>query len=495
MTSSDSKRRLIIVSNRLPVGIKRMAEGQYDFSPSSGGLVTGLSGLAKGGVEFLWYGWPGIEVPQEDMSHLKEELLHKHNAVPVLLDQKTADHYYDGYSNSTIWPLFHYQLDKVLFNEDTSAAYRKANQAFADAIAPSLGHGDHVWVHDYHLMLLPLLLRQQAWKMNISVHLGWFLHTPFPETDFFTILPSKTEILDGILGADVVGFQTDEARRHFLSTCSQVLGRSSIDAKILCSGRQVVVGTYPIGVEPSEFHSRLQKDCVQSAIRAMRDNFRGAKIIVGVDRLDYIKGVPQKLYAFDRFLETHPEWVGVAILVQVAVPSRAHLEAHQELKAEIQKLVGEINGKYGKVNYVPVHFLYSSIDPDELTALYAVADVCFISSIRDGMNLVCSEFVACHDQKAIQSSHESISHGTLILSRFTGAASSLDGSLVVNPWDQEECAEALAHAVSIDADEAHERMRKLGDKVEEQTSAHWGASFLCALERVGKVEVLDMEFG
>lgn len=264
----------------------------------------------------------------------------------------------------------------------------------------------------------------------------------------------------------------------------------STDTGILCGHREVSALTFPIGIEPSEFHRRLEKACVQKTLRTMRENFRGSKVILGVDRLDCIKGIPQKLNAFDALLEQYPELIGHVILLQVAIPSRDDLKTHQDLKEEIQQLVGRINGKHGradhqllgssssyrssnsrpgKINYVPVQFLYTSIDPDELTALYIAADVCFVSSTRDGMNLVCYEYVACHSGKSIESSHEQKPPGCLVLSKFAGAADHMDGALIVNPWDKGACANTLAHALSMDASEASTRMKKLGDNVEQQT--------------------------
>jgi trehalose 6-phosphate synthase len=238
MSSLNLGNRLKIASNRLPVSVSVDANGQYVFSRSSGGLVAGLGGLTRGGLEYTWYGWPGIEIPPNDVEQVARKLREEHNAAPVLLDQQLAEQYYDGFSSrccmfsidmrltgtdSTVWPLFHYQLDQISYDEDTTTAYRKANQIFADTIAQDLKDGDLVWIQDYHLMLLAHLLRQKAQHMKVSIRLGFFLHTPFPGEEFFTVLPSKTEILDGILASDVIGFHTDEYRRHFLEACSEVL--------------------------------------------------------------------------------------------------------------------------------------------------------------------------------------------------------------------------------------------------------------------------------
>ncbi|RMY55591.1 hypothetical protein D0864_03812 [Hortaea werneckii] len=484
---SAKKSRLVVVSNRLPVTIEDVGGGQYDLKTSSGGLVTCLRGLANSGVEFLWIGWPGTEVPTENVSSLRETLRKERNAIPVLLDQHTSDLYYKGFSNSTLWPLFHYQLDGVAFDEDSMDAYRKANKAFADTVMCELRDGDRVWIHDYHLMLLPLMLRQKIEKLQLNIRLGWFLHTPFPTCDFLYVLPSMGEILSGVLGADVLGFQTDQARHNFVGSCSQALKWFSTDTEILCGDRKVSAQTIPIGIEPSEFHRRLETPHVQKALRKLKNGFGDSKLILGVDRLDCMKGIPQKLHAFEMLLEQHPQLVGRTVLLQIVVPSREDLRTHRILKEDIQQLVGKINGKYGKVNYAPVHFLYASVDLDELTALYAVADICFVSSLRDGMNLVSYEYVACHAGKALQFLSEDRASGSLVLSQFAGAASQLDGALLTNPLDKQSCADVLAYALNMDAAEVAARMRKMGEKVETQTSCVWGANFVDALDGLQSV--------
>ncbi|KAK3721449.1 Trehalose-6-P synthase/phosphatase complex synthase subunit [Vermiconidia calcicola] len=479
MSSLGLENSVKIASNRLPVSVSLDDEGQYAFSRSSGGLVTGLGGLKGLDLEYTWYGWPGIEIPHRDLQQVTRKLREEHSAVPVLLDQQLAERYYDGFSNSTVWPLLHYQLDKVSYDEDTTAAYRKANQVFADTIVRDLKEGDLVWIQDYHLMLLPELLRQRAREMKVSIRLGFFLHTPFPGEEFFTTLPSKNEILDGILGSDVIGFHTDEYRRHFLDACSEVLGLRLFGDKLKVKDHEVTIQTLPIGIEPSDFQKRLDKVEVQEMIRSTRNNFSGLKILVGVDRLDYIKGIPQKLQAMDEFFQIHPDQIGRVVLVQVTIPSRANLELNQKLRTEVQELVGKVNGKYGNVNYVPVHFLYKTISPDELTALYAAADVCFVSSTRDGLNLVSYEYVACHDHDCSADTPP----GVLLLSKFAGASSTLKGCLLVNPWDKNHCADAVAQALTMEPGEAMERMKDMRSTVDQQTSFKWAVNFLRALDQ------------
>lgn len=406
----------------------------------------------------------------------------------MLLDQQLADRYYDGFSNSTIWPLFHYQLDKVSYDEKTTAAYRKANQMFADTIAQDLKEGDLVWVQDYHLMLLPQMLRQRAEQMQVSIRLGFFLHTPFPGEDFFTTLPSRNEILEGVLAADVIGFHTDEYRRHFLEACYEILNLRSVNSQLKVQHREVLVKTLPIGIEPFDFHERLRKVEVQETIRTIRRQSGGARILIGIDRLDYIKGIPQKLHALDEFFHQYPDQVGRIVLVQVAIPSRANLEVNQKLRVEVQELVGRINGKYGQINYVPIHFLYKSVTPDELSALYAAADLCFVSSTRDGLNLVSYEYVACHDHD----STESVPPGVLLLSKFAGASTTLKGCLVVNPWDKAQCAHTLANALEIDDCEARQRMKDMRNTIDQQTSCQWVVAFIRALDQKDQ-EAIDSE--
>ncbi|EON97334.1 putative glycosyltransferase family 20 protein [Phaeoacremonium minimum UCRPA7] len=465
--------RLLLVSNRLPITIKRTEDGQYSFSMSSGGLVTGLSGLSKT-TTFEWYGWPGLEVPDNEAGPMIDQLKKEYNAHPVFVDDDLADKHYNGFSNSILWPLFHYHPGEITFDESAWAAYREVNRLFAKTVIQDVQDGDMIWVHDYHLMLLPEMLREEIGNTKKDVKIGFFLHTPFPSSEIYRILPVREALLLGVLHCDLIGFHTYDYARHFLSSCSRILSTPTTPNGVDFNGNFVTVGAFPIGIDPDKFVEGLKKPTVQKRIEALTKKFDGVKLIVGVDRLDYIKGVPQKLHALEVFLTEHPEWIGKIVLVQVAVPSRQDVEEYQNLRAVVNELVGRINGKFGTIEFMPIHFLHQSVSFDELTALYAVSDVCLVSSTRDGMNLVSYEYIATQRER----------HGVMILSEFTGAAQSLNGSLIVNPWNTEDMANAIHDAVTMSPEQREANFRKLERYVFKYTSAWWGQSFVTELTRL-----------
>ncbi|CBX95941.1 hypothetical protein IAQ61_004763 [Plenodomus lingam] len=476
--------RLLLVSNRLPITIKRSDEGKYEMSMSSGGLVSGLSGLSKT-TTFQWYGWPGLEVPDDEASDLKDQLKKEYNAVPIMLDDELADRHYNGFSNAIMWPLFHYHPGEITFDESAWDGYTKANRLFAKAVAKDVQDNDMVWVHDYHLMLMPAMLREEIGKTKKNVKIGFFLHTPFPSSEIYRILPVRNEILLGVLHCDLIGFHTYDYARHFLSSCSRILGLATTPNGVEFQGKVVTVGAFPIGIDPEKFDEGLQKPKVQERIAALEKKFQGVKLIVGVDRLDYIKGVPQKLHALEVFLTEHPEWIGKVVLVQVAVPSRQDVEEYQNLRAVVNELVGRINGKFGTIEFMPIHFMHKSVSFDELIALYSVSDVCLVSSTRDGMNLVSYEYIATQEKR----------HGVMILSEFTGAAQSLNGSLIVNPWNTEELADAIHDAVTMGDEQRSLNYQKLSKYVRKYTSAWWGESFVTELRRISESGDRKVRFG
>ncbi|KAF2211258.1 glycosyltransferase family 20 protein [Cercospora zeae-maydis SCOH1-5] len=477
--SPAPKGRLLLVSNRLPITIKRSDEGHYDFSMSSGGLVAGLSGLSKS-TKFQWYGWPGVQVPENELGHVKQRLFDEYSAVPIFMDDELSDRHYNGFSNSILWPLFHYHPGEITFDESAWDGYVEANRIFAKEIAKDVQDNDLVWVHDYHLMLLPAMLREEINKAGPNkkknVKFGFFLHTPFPSSEIYRILPVRNEILQGVLHCDLIGFHTYDYARHFLSSCARILNLATTPNGVEFEGKLITVGAFPIGIDPDKFVQGLQKDNVIRRIETLKKKFDGVKIIVGVDRLDYIKGVPQKLHALEVFLTEHPEWIGKVVLVQVAVPSRQDVEEYQNLRAVVNELVGRINGKFGTIEFMPIHFMHKSVSFDELTALYSISDVCLVSSTRDGMNLVSYEYIACQQQR----------HGSLILSEFTGAAQSLNGALVVNPWNTEELADAIHDAVTMGDEQRTMNYQKLAKYVNKYTSAWWGESFVTELTRISE---------
>ncbi|KAJ2902898.1 trehalose-6-phosphate synthase [Zalerion maritima] len=477
---TSSPGRLLLVSNRLPITIKENKDPQagaqkYAFSMSSGGLVTGLSGLSKA-TKFLWYGWPGLEVPEAERAPMVDKLLGEYGAHPIFVPDDLADAHYNGFSNSILWPLFHYHPGEITFDELSWDAYRKVNMMFAEVMLESIQDGDLVWVHDYHLMLLPQMLRELIGNTRRNVKIGFFLHTPFPSSEIYRVLPVREALLTGVLHCDLIGFHTYDYARHFLSSCSRILNSSTTPNGLEYDGRFVSVAAFPIGIDPDKFVEGLKKPKIQERIASLRRKFEGVKLIVGVDRLDYIKGVPQKLHALEVFLTENPEWVGKIVLVQVAVPSRGDVEEYQNLRSTVNELVSRINGQFGTVEYMPIHFLHKSVSFEELCALYAVSDVCLVSSTRDGMNLVSYEYIATQREN----------HGVMILSEFTGAAQSLNGSIIVNPWNTEELANAIREAVTMGPEARAANFFKLERYVFKYTSAWWGTSFVNELTSIAK---------
>ncbi|MCO5585019.1 hypothetical protein L7F22_038951 [Adiantum nelumboides] len=458
----DPSAHLIVVSNRLPVTIKADATqpGGYSFQLSSGGLVSALSGCKKS-MSFTWIGWPGLNVS----SRAEEEFIEK----------KLREEY----------------SCEMNFDEENWLAYREANLLFAEKVRSVVKQGDMVWKHvrhgvdgTSHLQGSEGLAAPKKDQSNRpartiesgeglgtsdgsasrgAIKIGFFLHTPFPSSEIYRILPVRREILLGILHCDLIGFHTYDYARHFLSSCTRILGLPTMPNGAEFEGRYVHVGTYPIGIEPSQFEEGLRRESVQTRIKALERKFEGVKIIVGVDRLDYIKGVPQKLHALETFLQDHPEWIGKVVLVQVAVPSRQDVEEYQNLRAIVNEAVGRINGRFGTVESMPIHFLHRSVNFDELCALYAISDACLVTSTRDGMNLVSYEYIACQKEK----------HGVMILSEFAGAAQSLNGSLIVNPWDKFAVADAIHEALTMPSETKQKNFGKLSAYVEKHTASWW----------------------
>lgn len=464
---------VLVVSNRLPVTIKRSADGSYDYTMSSGGLVSALEGLKKS-TSFQWFGWPGLEVPDTEKPKVCKDLLEKFNCIPIFISDEIADLHYNGFSNSILWPLFHYHPAEINFDENYWFAYNEANKLFASEISKVIKHNDLVWVHDYHLMLLPEMLRKQN---SCNYKLGFFLHTPFPSSEIYRILPVRKEILVGILNCDLIGFHTYDYARHFLSSVNKVLNLNILPNGVEFENRFVTVGAFPIGIDVDKFTNGLAMQSVQDRIKKLQDKIgEDIKVIVGVDRLDYIKGVPQKLHAFEVFLSEHPEMVGKVILIQLAIPSRGDVEEYQNLRTSVNELVGRINGKFGTIDFVPIHFMHTSIPFVELVALYAISDVCLVSSTRDGMNLVSYEYIACQQEK----------HGVLILSEFAGAAQSLNGSIIVNPWNIDELSDSIYDALTLPAPKRKANLEKLFNYISKYTSAYWGKSFVGELYKISR---------
>jgi trehalose 6-phosphate synthase/phosphatase len=453
---------MILASNRLPVTITTTPEGPA-LTPSSGGLATALREYHEA-QEGSWVGWLGDTSSLDDaaVAELSEQAAQR-RLKPVALTANEVSLYYDGYSNAVLWPLFHYLLDKVQLDaSDEWRAYVSVNERFAEAIAAEVRGSDMVWVHDYQLTLVPSLLRQRAG----SARIGFFLHIPWPSADVFRILPSRAEILAGLLGADLLGFHTENDRQNFLHSAAEVLGVDYGTHSLRWEDRDVQLGVYPIGINVATFTRESPE--IEAMTAQIRAATRGKKIVLGVDRLDYTKGLERRMLAIDRLLESDPAMREQLHFIQLAVPSREKIDAYAELRKNVNELVSRINSNYGTPTSSPVQFLYRSIPVDELIALYRAADVMLVTPLRDGMNLVCKEYVAARID----------GRGSLVLSEFAGAAAELATSIRVNPYDILGVAGAIERAMNMSDDEQQLRMRELRSVVLGQPVQAWAAEFL-----------------
>lgn len=463
--------RLVVVSNRLPIVLSESEEA-WDVEPGSGGLVTAMEPVLerRGGV---WIGWPGIvDYEGADLDRLLDEEvgIDEYDLEPVLISEHERDQYYYGFSNETLWPIFHDLQSRSNFDPAYWRTYVEVNQKFARVVAEQQEPGDFVWIHDYHLMYGAKALRE----LGVDATLAYFLHIPFPPPDIYVKLPWRDEILEALLDYDLLGFQTVRDQRNFVQCVAQLDGDIDVEGEgnlvtVRHGGRRVRVGAFPISIDYEDFANRSAGNDVAKQIGHLRKHMPDTHIMLGVDRLDYTKGLPFKLEAFRNALERFPELREEVVLVQVVVPSREGVPEYHDLKAEIEQLVGEINGQFTQSGWVPIHFIYRSLDQNNLLAYYRTAEAVLATPLKDGMNLVAKEYCA--------SSIEEV--GVLVLSEFAGAASQLgEHALLVNPYDFESTAERIREAYRMPTEERRSRMKKLRSTVRETDIFWWVESFL-----------------
>lgn len=471
--------KLIVASSRLPVTMSEN-DGHFQVQASTGGLVTALAAVREK-RKFLWMGWPGADVPVDQRREVTK-LLHKSGCSPVFIDTEHVEGFYEGFSNDTLWPLFHDLTERTSFVPKHWDSYRVVNQMYADAIARAARPGDTIWVHDYQLALVPEMLRAKG----LGCTIGFFLHIPFPTASGYRTLPVAEDVLKGLLGADLIGFHAYEYVSNFRSAALRVLGMDS-DAKFVpLPSRRVHLEVLPIGIDPLEVHELAAADEALNEESELKHAHVGKKLVVGVDRLDYTKGIPQKLLGFEELLRKYPQYRGNVVLVQVAAPSRTGVEEYQQLKRLVDELVGRIVGAYSTPSYTPVIYVNQPVDRSRLAGLYRAADAALVTPIRDGMNLVALEYVAA--RKGLG--------GTLILSEFCGAAHCLPGARLVNPFNAAQLADAL-HETFAEKAPNIEAFGHMEDFVNRNTSMKWAEAFLTRLEelrgdRTENVQLLDM---
>ncbi len=458
--------RLLIVANRLPIAVSRV-EGKIHVERSPGGLATGLSG-PHSKSDALWIGWPGDVQDLTDDEHAAlERRLDELRAVPVWIPPDDLREFYEGFSNGALWPLFHHLLDQMPLRVQGWDAYERANRRFADEVCRHYNDGDLIWVHDYQLMLLPQMLRDRLPEARI----GFFLHIPFPASELFRTIAHRERLLEGVLGADLVGFHTAGYMRSFASSLLRVLGIPSNVDRVYHDQREVRLGVFPMGVDTDKFAKLAESDEVQARVRELR-GMDDCAMILGIDRLDYTKGIRRRLLAYEKFLYDHPEMHGRVRMTQVAVPSRTSVEAYQDFRSQVEASIGRINGAFSTPEWAPIHYLYRGVDEVELSALYRAADVILVTPVRDGMNLVAKEFVASRTDDG----------GVLVLSEFAGAASELAEAVMMNPFDVDRTSEIIHRALTLPADERLARMRALRRRVLSYDVHHWVRSYLESLE-------------
>jgi trehalose 6-phosphate synthase/phosphatase len=470
--------KLIIVSNRLPVRMVQQEDGSLDVTPSSGGLVTAMTPILqrRGG---LWIGWPGAGGAEgHELAGPLSELATKTGYAfePVALSPEEHDAYYLGFSNEILWPLFHDLQSRANFEGSYWDAYQHVNSKFAEAIVSVAEPDDMVWIHDYHLMLVASELKKLGYRGRTE----FFLHTPFPPADIFAKLPWRSEILESLLEHDAVGFQAGRDKENYLQCVAHFVPDASVSedgrlSLVRTSDREACVGAFPISIDYDHFVEMASTETAEQEVRRLWQRFEGRHLILGVDRLDYTKGIPHRLRAFGHLLEAFPELHGKVTLIQLVVPSRDIIPEYANLKSEIDQLVGEINGAYTRAGWVPIHYMFRSLPQPELVALYRLADTMLVTPLKDGMNLVAKEYCASNLE----------GRGCLILSEFAGAAEQMqDHALMVNPYDTAGVAEAMYRAYYMKEDERRERMGGLRASIREEDIFWWVDAFMEAAERV-----------
>ncbi len=469
--SPTTEAGFVVVANRLPVDLEQSPDGTQRWKPSAGGLVTALEPWLRA-RRGAWVGWPGV--PDVDVEPFADDDLTMH---PVTLSAADVSDYYEGFSNATLWPLYHDVVETPVFDRAWWESYVEVNERFAAAAAKVAGEGATVWVQDYQLQLVPRLLRERRPDLKI----GFFLHIPFPPTELFMQLPWRTEIVRGLLGADLVGFHLPGGAQNFLYLARRLAGMSvsksavgirSRPGIVDVGERSVRVGAFPISIDSRALDDTARSERTRRRCAEIRDSLGNPEtIVLGVDRLDYTKGIDLRLHAMRELYADQRISADDVVMVQLATPSRERVEHYRRMRMDIEQLVGRINGEYGRVGHPAVHYLHKSIPRDELAAFFTAADVMLVTPVRDGMNLVAKEYVACRHDLG----------GALVLSEFAGAAAELTQAYLVNPHDLDGVKNTLVEAITQDKEEGRARMRAMRRQVMVYDVERWARSFLEAL--------------
>ncbi len=446
------------------------------YKPSEGGLATGLGSIYKKD-DNLWIGWPGMVVGNPEKQQQIAVELHDENMHPVFLTETEIKEFYEGFSNETLWPTFHYFSQYAVYDQQLWETYVTVNQKYCDVILEMAEPEDTIWIHDYQLLLLPSMLRERLPDATI----GFFLHIPFPSYEVFRLLPWRKEILSGMVGADLVGFHTYDDMRHFLSSVNRLLGFGSMHGWVNMGARSLLVDSFPMGIDYDKYAEIADSEEVKKREKVYRNNLSDQKIVLSIDRLDYSKGIPQRLRAFELFLEQYPEFHEKVTLVMLVVPSRDAVEKYKELKEEVDELVGRINGRYSRITWNPIQYFYRSYPIETLSAFYRMADVALVTPMRDGMNLVCKEYVA--------SKHED--PGVLILSEMAGASKELSEAILINPNDINQVVTSMHKALTMPEEEQKACMSRMQESLKRYNIHHWVSIYMDRLSYV-KIKQMSM---
>ncbi len=471
-TQNPGTRRLIVVSNRLPFTV-RFESNEICFDESAGGLITGLSTFLDSykfhfpkQAEHVWVGWPGNTIPDGRKEEVRSWAMERCKAYPVFLSQTEMEQFYLGFCNRTLWPLFHYFPSYVAYEKRYWQTYRHVNELFSEALLELVQPGDIIWIQDYHLMLLPSLMRRKIPEALV----GFFLHIPFPSFEIFRLLPRRwcVDILDGLLGSDLIGFHTYEYMQHFLQCVLRILGHEHQMGRVSLPHHLVKVETYPMGIDFRKFLETSGAPETHEERAQLSQNLSGFRTVLSVDRLDYSKGILNRLEGYELFLESYPEYRGKIVLIMVVVPSRIGVLHYEKMKRQIEQLVGKINGKFGTIGWTPITYQYRHLSLFPLSALYGLSDVALVTPLRDGMNLIAKEYVASRTDRT----------GVLILSEMAGAAKELGEAVIVNPNDREAIAEALREALEMPRDEQERRNAIMQERLRRYDVVRWATDFV-----------------
>ena len=466
----------IIVSNRLPIRISKL-NNSFEFTTTTGGLATGMKSFHSENNS-LWIGWPGIGIDEID-NNVWDTLntsLKKGGFYPVNLNNSEINDFYFGLPNKCLWPLFHYFIEYSVFSKAHWETYVAINQKFAAAVLENISAGDTVWIHDYQLLLCPKIIKD----LRPDVTVGFFLHIPFPSFEIFRTFPEREALLEGVLGADLIGFHTYDYQRHFLSSVKRILRLEVNFNKITLGIREIVVNTFPMGIDYEKFNvaakvqltkKNSRKSELKKQIERHKKASKNSKLILSIDRLDYTKGVINRIKAFEMFLKSHPQYLEKVRLIMLTVPSRSNVPEYKQLKRDTDEIVGRVNGEFATVNWTPIWYYYRSMSFEDLIDLYSNADIAMITPIRDGMNLVAKEYVATRINN----------DGVLILSEMAGASKELFQALVVNPFDINSMSEAIYIALNMPLEEQQQRNISMRKRLSRYTVQRWADDFMSAL--------------